>query len=233
LTGATGATGATGPTGNTGAQGAPGPQGPVGNTGAQGPAGPTGAQGIQGLKGDTGSQGIQGIKGDTGAQGIQGLKGNTGNTGAQGIQGPAGADGQDAPPPVNVSLVRTTVISVVSGSNVNIGTSGWQQEELAGASGLWNAAGFVVPTAGTYQVAGRCAWAPSAAGFRTIMVLKNGTLQVASNTYDSQGANNAGGQLPAYPVKCVVGDVLSMAVFQNTTGNVNLNAAQMSVTRVA
>jgi hypothetical protein len=233
LTGATGATGATGPTGNTGAQGAPGPQGPVGNTGAQGPAGPTGAQGIQGLKGDTGSQGIQGIKGDTGAQGIQGLKGNTGNTGAQGIQGPAGADGQDAPPPVNASLLRTTFIKCTSGNNTLISVSGWQSEELAGASALWTSAGFVVPTAGTYQVAGRCAWAPSATGFRTIQVTKNTGLLTNSNCYDSQGSGNAGSQLPAYPVKCVAGDVLSLAVFQNCGADLNMNVAQMSVTRVA
>jgi hypothetical protein len=159
------------------------------------------------------------------------------NTAAAGTMTPSAKSYVPFPQPaarVHASIVRDASFQIPTNQNVNIGSqSGWLAEELGGASALWNSTGFICPAAGIYLTSGRAYWPVNNDGFRSGIILKNGAYLMLSETRIPAGGTGTycSTIVPAYPVKCIAGDVLSLNVFQNSGITLTLVRAQFSVSQ--
>lgn len=218
--GAQGATGSQGPQGfqgATGAQGTQGFQGSQGNQGTQGFQGATGAQGAQGAQGATGAQGTQGTQGFQGAQGSTGAQGSQGTQGTQGTQGPQGLGAAHGCSASNggTQTIADSTTTVVTFDTESFDTDGYH-------STVSNTGRMTIPAnlGGKYQCNGSILWAGNALGDRRLRLRVNGTIVLDIDN----GTVNAGQftQHLSEIVNVAAGDFIELAVFQSSTGNLNI-----------
>jgi hypothetical protein len=102
-------------------------------------------------------------------------------------------------------------------------------------STVTNTSRITIPAdgAGVYRFSGEARFNPSATGFRTVGVLKNGTTEIAASKTVSVSA----GDLPVISTvgqaKLVGGDYIELYCFQNSGGSLAVGDCRFSATRVA
>lgn len=150
--------GAQGPQGETGETGQTGAQGPQGETGATGPQGPQGPQGETGATGQTGAQGPQGDNGYSLFITDTAISSTVDTTAQLSDTDIIGTHSNNTPKTGDIVMSEangyTAEITSISGSTINIKSTGYSLKGPQGASGT--GAGFYQTT--TMTVTGRSAF---------------------------------------------------------------------------
>ena len=130
----------------------------------------------------------------------------------------------DGPPAASISLTSSTATTTATNSTVAMTTVEYDPWNMTMTAGT----GLTIPVGGMYAITGFQTFAANATGFRQITLRRNGS-NLESVRLPTTSASNPiiNLTMPGYP--CNKGDIISMIGQQTSGGNLNMNAASLSV----
>jgi hypothetical protein len=130
----------------------------------------------------------------------------------------------DGPPSASISLTSATATTTATNSTVVMTTVDYDPWNMTSTA----ATGITIPVGGMYAIAGFQTYGANGTGFRQITLRRNGS-NLESVRLPTTSASNPiiNLTMPGYP--CNKGDIISMIGQQTSTGNLNMNAASLSV----
>jgi hypothetical protein len=190
-----------------------------------GPTGPTGATStVTGYTGPfgTGFTGPTGVTGRTGPTGITGPLG-TGPTGSTGLTGPTGFTGDTGPTNPSVPNAHITPAAISMPASATTQITGMTVDYQSGIT--CSSAAMTIVTPGTYHIDVAVSFGSTSALSVNLSLLQNGTIVRTCGIYQ------------AFPiraelsdtVRCLAGDVLAIAIVNNTTYTVPINTSPLSL----
>lgn len=130
----------------------------------------------------------------------------------------------DGPPSASISLTAATATTTATNSTVAMTTVDWDPWNMTSTA----ATGITIPVGGMYAITGFQTWGANGTGFRQITLRRNGSnlesVRLPTTTASNPIVNLT---MPGYPLN--KGDIISMIGQQTSTGNLNMNAASLSV----
>jgi len=130
----------------------------------------------------------------------------------------------DGPPSASITLTAATATTTATNSTVAMTTVDYDPWNMTATSGT----GITIPVAGMYAISGFQTYAANGTGFRQITLRRNGSnLESVRLPTTTAGNPIVSLTMPGYPLN--KGDIISMIGQQTSTGNLNMNAASLSV----
>lgn len=130
----------------------------------------------------------------------------------------------DGPPSASISLTSATATTTATNSTVAMTTVEYDPWNMTDAAGT----GLTIPATGLYAITGFQTYAANGTGFRQITLRRNGSnlesVRLPTTTASNPIVNLT---MPGYPL--TKGDIISMIGQQTSGGNLNMNAASLSV----
>jgi hypothetical protein len=130
----------------------------------------------------------------------------------------------DGPPAASIELTAATATTTATISTVAMTTVSYDPWNMTDTVGT----GLTIPVGGMYAITGFQTYGANATGFRQITLRRNGT-NLESVRLPTTSASNPiiNLTMPGYPLN--KGDIISMIGQQTSGGNLNMNAASLSV----
>jgi len=130
----------------------------------------------------------------------------------------------DGPPAASISLTSATATTTATNSTVAMTTVDYDPWNMTSTAGT----GITIPVGGMYAITGFQTYAANGTGFRQITLRRNGSnLESVRIPTTTAGNPIINASMPGYPLN--KGDIISMIGQQTSTGNLNMNAASLSV----
>jgi hypothetical protein len=130
----------------------------------------------------------------------------------------------DGPPSASISLTAATATTTATNSTVVMTTVDYDPWNMTDTAGT----GLTIPATGLYAITGFQTYAANGTGFRQITLRRNGSnlesVRLPTTTASNPIVNVT---MPGYPLS--KGDIISMIGQQTSGGNLNMNAASLSV----
>ena len=130
----------------------------------------------------------------------------------------------DGPPAARINLTSATATTTATNSTVAMTTVDYDPWNMTMTAGT----GLTIPVGGMYAITGFQTYAANATGFRQITLRRNGSnlesVRLPTTTASNPIINLT---MPGYPLN--KGDIISMIGQQTSGGNLNMNAASLSV----
>jgi hypothetical protein len=130
----------------------------------------------------------------------------------------------DGPPSASISLTAATATTTATNSTVVMTTVDYDPWNMTDTAGT----GLTIPATGLYAITGFQTYAANGTGFRQITLRRNGSnlesVRLPTTTASNPIVNVT---MPGYPLN--KGDIISMIGQQTSGGNLNMNAASLSV----
>jgi hypothetical protein len=130
----------------------------------------------------------------------------------------------DGPPAASITLTSATATTTATNSTVAMTTVDYDPWNMTDTAGT----GLTIPVGGMYAITGFQTYAANGTGFRQITLRRNGSnlesVRLPTTTASNPIVNLT---MPGYPLN--KGDIISMIGQQTSGGNLNMNAASLSV----